>query len=262
MITHLDSVCVVNPEGCARNLNASLARGLPVCSPQPERTDRLAVVGSGPSVRGYLDELREWSGEIWAINGAYDFLISEGIIPDGFIGVDPLPGLAEYVQGAKPETTFYLSGLCDPSVFDALEGRQVKLWFPEQESVKFPGGLWLVGGGTTALTRSPMLARMLGFRDVTIYGADSSFEESRYCYAHGTYKEDSVAPVNWVTVNDEGPFPTEIGLLKQVSQFGVIAQGFRGKLTFRCGGLLDAFLRAPTMPEEFIDVMAKNAHAA
>src|SRR5262249_14241121 len=155
-----------------------------------------------------------------------------------------LPGLVEYVQNPRRETTFYLSGLLDPAVFNALRGYKVELWFPEMASVKWPGGLWMVGGGTTTITRAPFLARLLGWRDLTIYGADSSFEDNdRYAYEYGTYGEDSKAPINLVYCNGEGPFRTELCLAKQVAQLGVIAEHFNGSISFRCKGLLDAYLR-------------------
>lgn len=267
MIVEIESCCVVDPAGCARNLTASLARGLPNCAQQPERNGKLAIVGSGPSVREHLEELRSWPGEIWAVNGAYDYLLSEGIVAHGFMAVDPLPGLAEYLQHPQAPTTFYVSGLCDPSVFDALDGHNVSLWFPVQDSVKYPAGLWLVSGGTTALTRSPFLAHMLGWRDLTYFGADSSFERRkgyvyRYSYVDGTYAEDNKDPISFVkTPNGEGPFPTTLTMLKQVSQFGSIHPHFKGKMQFRCGGLLDAFLRSPVMTEAEISTIEHDRAA-
>jgi hypothetical protein len=243
LITVLESQCVVSGEGCEQNLALALSRGLPLCSPSPERADRLAIVGSGPSVTGYLDELRGFD-HVWACNGAYNFLLAHGIVPTGFVGVDPLPGLAQYVGKAHPRTTFYLSALCDSAVYDALDGFSIEVWFPEQTGVRFPPGYWMVPGGTTGLTRAPFLGRMLGFRDITIYGADSSAEAGRYCYEHGTYDEDTKAPLNPVMCNGEGPFMCELSMLKQVSQFGVIAQ-LHPEWKFRCGGLMAAFLRAP-----------------
>lgn len=228
----------------------------------PERTDRLAVVGSGPSVRDYLDELWDFEGDIWAVNGAYGFLLEHGIIPDAFVGLDPLPGLAEYVACARKETTHYLSGMCDPAVFDALKDFHVVLWFPAQKNVRFRPGTYLVPGGTTCLTRMPALAKMLGWRDVTIYGADSSYAEDRYAYRCGTYGEDSKAEVNRVFCNGEGPFYTEEALLKQASQFCVLAQTTAIKLQFRCGGLLDAALRAPTFERDLHDEYNARINAA
>ena len=228
-----------------------LARGLPRCTEKPVRTGRLAVVAAGPSVRDYLEEIRGWDGEVWAINGAYDYLRANGIVPHGFMAIDPLPGLAEYVKNPHPDTTFYLSSVLDPSVFDALEGYNIKVWFADQDAVTFPSGVYVVGGGTTAITRAPFLARMLGWRDITFFGADSSFDdgESRYCYGYRKYGEDSKANVLKVNLpTGEGPFYTELCLMKQVAQMGTIAMYLQGtKIDFRCKGLMDAYIRSPVL---------------
>jgi hypothetical protein len=239
------SLCVLDSPELQRNLECNLARGFGQCEPLPERTGRLAVCGSGPSLRDYADELSGFD-EVWAINGAYDFLLDRGLVPHGFIGCDPVPGLAEYLQRSHPNTTFYLSGLCDPSSFDGLTGRKIKLWFPAQKGIKYGKGKWLIPGGTTVMTCAPFLAKMLGWNNVTMFGADSSFKpEGRYAYPDNTYVEDSQRPINWVRCNGEGPFPTELLLCKQVSMLGVLAQLPGIKVSFRCGGLMDAYLRAP-----------------
>lgn len=254
-LIHLDSRCVVNDEGCAINLKSALARGLPSCTPQPERAGRLAVVGAGPSVRDYLTELKDYD-EVWAVNGAYEYLLEQQIVPHGFVALDPLPGLADYVKRPHPDTVHYISIMCDPSVFDALDGYQVMTWIPAQDAsnVVFPVGSYLLPGGTTALSRTPALAKLMGWQDVTIFGADCSFDDSsRYVYPHGKFKEDSIADVVPVMCNDEGPFYSEEALLKQASQLGVLAQTKAIKLSFRCGGLLDAFLRSPMMETDLHD---------
>lgn len=246
----VESYCVVDAAGRAVNLQRNLQRGLPWAGFESEKEGPLAIVGSGPSVRTRLHKLRSWPGEIWAINGAYDYLVSQGIVPHGFWGIDPLPGLAEYVKGAQPETTFYIAATCDPSVFDVLDGHKVKLWFPLCEDDKiYPEGAKLVAGGVTVLTRAPFAALMMGWRDITIFGGDCSYdedEEMRYCYQWGTYREDSQAPFEVVSVDDgKTLFLTEINLLKQVTNFGVMQEQFRGMLKFDCDGLLRAHLEAP-----------------
>jgi hypothetical protein len=251
-VRQFNSTCVVDEAGRAANLASAMARGLPVCSKQRERPDRLAVVASGPSLCDYMHELNDYD-EVWAINGAYDFLLNHGIVADGFIGMDPLPGLAEYVRWARRHTTFYIASTCDPSVLDALDGFQVRLWHPQADGMTYPSGQWLVGGGTTAITRAPYLAHLLGFRDITVFGADSSFNGSIYCYRDGTYACDLNEPRLKVMVGDEF-FETELGLMKQVAALHVLNTNFAGQLKFRCGGLMDAFLRAPTMSDEGLEL--------
>jgi hypothetical protein len=187
------------------------------------------------------------------VNGAYHYLLGLGIVADGFVGLDPLPGLAEYVKDSHPATTFYLASNCAPETFDAVPMDQVMVWHSAREAIKVPFGQMIVGGGTSSITRAPFLAHMLGYRDMTVYGADSSFDSNRYCYPDGTYGCDSKALVNKVMVGDE-LFYSEICLIKQVSQFGVIAKRYEGILKFKCGGLLDAFLRSPMYDENEIDV--------
>ena len=98
-----------------------------------------------------------------------------------------------------------MGAIVDPCVLDRLKDRTVALWFHEQDGLKFSKGLWVVDGGSTAVTRAPFLADMLGFKDITIFGADCSVaQHSRYCYGR-KYKEDSVAPLITVMVNGEGP---------------------------------------------------------
>lgn len=257
----LESHCVVDVDGRASNFASAMARGYPVATKNPGHTRKLAIIGSGPSVRDYLDELKSWDGDIWAVNGAYDYLQDQGIVPHGFVGMDPLPGLAEYVTRPRQETTFYIASFCDPSVFDKLAGHNVVLWHPEDETTPYPDGHEQVQGGTTVLTRAPFLANLIGWRDITLYGVDSSFdfEAGPYCYEWGTYGCDISGQLNKVMVNDEGPFLTELGMLKQVSQLGIIHQTFRGMLKIRCGGLMDAYLRAPTMDDSEIEVAKLDA---
>lgn len=249
-----ESTCVVDEEGRKANLASALARGLPVCTQLPERIGSLALVGSGPSVRDHLNKLKSWDGAIWAVNGAYRYLLDNGVVAD-FIGMDPLPGLAEYVDRADERSTFYIASTCDPSVFDKLKDRTVMLWHPEAEGMKYPKGEWIIGGGTTALTRVPYLGMLLGWRKIVLFGADSSFENGRiYCYDWGTFACDVNNSKVWIEVNGEGPFQTELGLMKQVAQLGILKENFRDKMEFQCGGLMDAFLRSPVMDETNLEI--------
>lgn len=265
----VESACIVDGTGRIANLKSNLQRGLPVSVPAPSRDGSLAIVASGPSVVDHLAELSVWPGEIWAINGAYDFLLSNDIVPAGFFAVDPLPGLAEYVRNARKATTFYLASTCDPSVMDALDGFNVELWHGAcEDDAMYPEGSKLVAGGTTAVTRAPFLALMVGWRNITLFGVDSSYlEDSPYCYEWGTYQEDTKAPISPVMINGEGPFYSEIGLLKQISQIHAMLEMYNNRpskinpdctrqiLKVRAAGLLEAFLRSPALDENQFEVV-------
>lgn len=256
------STCVVDEAGRKRNLGSVMQRGLPMVQQLPEQTEPLAIVCSGPSVSDHLEELRAWNGSVWAINGAYHFLLDHGIVPDGFFGMDPLPGLAPYVARPHPKTTFYICSICDPAVFDRLDGFNVLLWNPDGEGVEYPDGQWVIGGGTTAVTRAPYLALLQGYRDITLFGVDSSFRNGDpYCYRYRTYECDIDQPRMLVEVDGEGPFETELGLMKQVAQLHVLHQKFAGKLKFRCSGLLEAFMRSREVDSDLFEVIQDEPDA-
>jgi hypothetical protein len=258
----LESHCIVAEEGRLANLKSNLARGLPVLSQAvPEHQRPLLIVGSGPSVSGLIEYIKQWPGDVWAINGAYDFLLSQGLICEGFFGIDPLPELADYLRNANEYTTFYISSFCDPAVLDALEGRKVLLWHAMAENREvFPEGHQMIYGGTTAVTRAPFLALALGYRDINMVGVDSSYDKERgqYCYQWGTYKTDIAEMIIPVSINGEGPFFTEIGLCKQVAQLGTMLTAFnrtKEMLKIDPAGLMGAFMRAPMMDESGIEVL-------
>jgi len=234
----------VDAEGCRANVTSALACGLPVCTRSPRRKGPLAIVGSAPSVLEHLEELRTWPGEIWAVNGAYDFLLDQGIVAHGFVGMDPVPELAEYVTRINPDTTCFISSVCDPKVFDTLKDQHVWLWHSKWDVMPYPPDAKVISGGTTTITRAPFLANMLGWRDMTMFGADSSFAEGPYCYRHGRYSTDNIAKRLYADV-DGVLFETELSMMKQVAQLGAMLDFFNGQLKFKCGGLLAAFMRSP-----------------
>lgn len=253
---------MVEKDGREQNRDSCMARGLPTVQKLPKREGRLAIVASGPSVRGYLDELRNWTGEVWAINGAYDYLLEQGIVPHGFFAIDPLPELAEYVQHPHEQTTFYIASTSDPSVFDALKGAKVETFHPYSEDVKYPNDLGTIGGGTTSVTRAPYLGLLQGWRDIILYGVDSSYDGQEYCYKWGRYSTDIAQPKIWVDLHDGGEkFETEVGLLKQVSQVGAFLHIFQGMLKVRCGGLMAAFLEQPARDDIPIEIEKKDDRA-
>ncbi len=258
----LESHCIVSEEDRSVNLKANLARGLPVLEKVvPEHDRPLLIVGSGPSVSKLIEHVKNWKGDVWAINGAYNFLLSHGLICEGFFGIDPLPQLADYLRSPNEYTTFYISSMCDPAVLDALEGHKVLLWHAMAENrEQFPEGHQMIYGGTTAVTRAPFLALVLGYRSINMIGVDSSYDKEvgQYCYEWGTYSTDIAEMTIPVSINSEGPFFTEIGLCKQIAQLGTMLTAFnRGKemLKIHPAGLMGAFMRAPVLDDAEIKLV-------
>jgi hypothetical protein len=108
-----------------------------------------------------------------AINGAYDWLRDNGVCPDWFLGIDPSPRMADYVTKACKRTRFVLGTVCHDDLFAALAGQHVELCGILQE--EFSAIKDGIPGGPTAMCRAPLVAKRLGYRRVTLFGADSCY---------------------------------------------------------------------------------------
>ena len=128
---------------------------------------KLAVVGGGPSVADHVQDLRDWDGSIWAINGAWKWCHDLGI-KTSFYSLDPTPNLIE--EGWDVSHAI-LADQCDPTTFGTVNG-----------AVE----VFRVGSapnGSTSASTAPMIAAMRGHESVTLFGCDSSFADKVHVYA-------------------------------------------------------------------------------
>jgi hypothetical protein len=194
-------------------IDSALARNLPRVVTRKRRPGKVAIVASAPSVADYVDTLKNWDGEIWGINRAFEWMRHRGIKPTGFLGIDPEWFLVECLPNIPQDATYYLAAQVHPCVFDHLKDRNVRLWFMADGQVTMPKDAHLIYGGSTCLGRAPNLAYALGYREVHIFGGDSSYTDKQY--VHG---ED--IPANWVPAEINGRiFKTQRNLIQQASEF-------------------------------------------
>ncbi len=180
-MSHLDSLRArsagcVSSEVFAENIASALGRGLPCVDYGKPLPYRVAVVAGGPSVRDQLDELKQFDGFLVAINGTHDWLIENGIIPDAAIAVDPQASLAELFKNPQKDTTYLVASNCAPEVFDALAESQVILWHVATNE-EYNGSL-AVCAGPSAVSSAPYLLYMIGYREIHLYGVDSSLSSA------------------------------------------------------------------------------------
>lgn len=160
------------------NVRSALERGLPEITPAFVAHDgHLVIVGSGPSLPLFLDEIRaerEKGRPICAIKGAHDYLIENDITPELFLTIEAQDKTNQLKL--KNENTVYLvASRAHPAVFDHLKGHNVMLWhsWADTELFRELKGKLLVGGGTTSGLRAITLGYVLGFRNFILYGFDS-----------------------------------------------------------------------------------------
>lgn len=205
--------CVVDQHARQKHIDSAVARKLPWAVRHKKRKGKVAIVASGPSARDYVDLLKDWDGEIWGINGAFAWMIQREIRPTAFIGLDPEAMLKDYLID-PPDATYYMAAQVHPEVFDHLEGKNVRLWFAADSQVKFPFGAVPIFGGSTCLGRAPNLAYHLGYREVHIFGCDSSYRGESHVYGAQDKQE------GWFPVDMGGEvFMTSRQMFQQACDF-------------------------------------------
>ena len=192
------------PQSNAENIRSALARGVSEFTyPAPFYHDgNMVIVGSGPSVTSFLDEIKEERSigrPICAIKGAHDWLIDNGVMPDLFVSCEPRDRPLRHVSDT---CCYMLASRCSPSLFDQLQGKRVIMWHSlaskpgfippvkakiewddlnvEEECEAFRGKPISIGGGSTSGLRAVTIAyQLFGFRNIHLYGFDSCLASDR-----------------------------------------------------------------------------------
>lgn len=246
--------CTSDADKRNANVASALARGLPLIKKQDANDRSLAIVGGGPSVIDDLDKIRGFA-DIWCVNGALDWLVENGIIPTGYVIIDPEPMMVQYLQNPPKETVYYVGSVCHPDTFDALKDRNVVLFHPLMDDMPIVDTKAVIGGGPTVLTRAPQLGYRLGFRDVHLFGADSSYERG----IHHIY-DAPMDPLVRVSLDDE-IYETSGVFLHQVAYFQQIWHWFDSKganFEIHGRGLGPAILKAKMHTDEEAERMAER----
>lgn len=157
--------CNTEPEYIRRNINLS------VCYPKvewsPPRYPTCAVVGAGPSLEKNLPILKNWIGDIFAVNDVAGYLSDHGI-PSYLYMMDAGPSKVRTginIKGAIMATR------CDPVNFIYSNIRTYDML----DDCAIPGYFYGIEGGGSAPCRAPHLFLRMGYRGIAFFGCDSSF---------------------------------------------------------------------------------------
>lgn len=221
----LDTVCNTERERLLANVRASCARDLEWLDTAPEHDGHVVIVGGGPSLKDTVQSIR-WRAEagqkVWALNGAGQYLISQGIIPDAIVMADARPENTWLLPQSTEGVEFLLASQCAPQVFDALARAKVTLWH-----VNAPGTedflssekgkpVHLIGGGSTVGLNAMVIAFARGIRKIHLYGFDSSYRESEHhAYAQAGNDGDRVIDALY----GDAKFKTTAWMAQQVNEF-------------------------------------------
>lgn len=156
----------VPAEKTSQNIAHAHSLGLPMAI--TGMSNRLAVVGGGPSVKKHIEELINWRGDVWIIGTAFKYLKSKGVTGE-FFSIHPSPRGAENVAGVQRAI---VASCSDPSVFEALDRAYVRIFDLQGDQ-----------GGSSS-TAAPCQALRMDYSEVHFFGCDSSYEESSHAYAN------------------------------------------------------------------------------
>jgi hypothetical protein len=196
--------------------------GLPVFGEAKGTLGALAVVGGGPEVARYVDELRAWDGEIWAINGAFDWCKERGIHAT-FFTLDASIELATIAAGA---TKAVLADWCPTDVVGAVNG---------------PVQLVRVEGtplGCSSAASAPMLAAIAGYPSLTMFGVESSFRGEQ----EHVYQWQLAVPSRALVECGGREYLTSPSLIMQAEYLADIARKVGGYVMVKGDGFLPALI--------------------
>lgn len=159
---------------------------------KPEHDGIAVLVGGGWSINDCIDDIKELAEKgatIISMNGSAKWLRDHGIIPNWQVIVDAKEETSKFVD---PECESYFASQCDPKTLEKSEnltlihfGLETIEDFLPPERVK-AGGYALLGCGTTVGNAALSVAFSQGYREMHIFGYDSSYSEGQ---SHG-YEQD------------------------------------------------------------------------
>ena len=247
----LDVVGNTEPDVLLGNVQRSVKRSLPWFDFDESPQGSVCLVGGGPSLVDTIDQLKvrhQNGSKVWAMNGSYDYLVGQGIIPDAMVMLDARPENVRFVQKPYAKTTFYITSQCDEAVFDALKHYKVVLVHANTPGVydllehEKARPVHLMGGFTTVGILSLILAKLQGFERIFLFGMDSSYRDSK----HHAYKQESnnADRVIDAMINDV-TYKCAPWMAQQVTDFQNVVAGFDDVTIEVCGdGLLHQMAKA------------------
>lgn len=190
----LRTECNTAIETIHANVRINSARDLPWLDYVPAHDGHAVIVGGGPSAAQFSDEIawRQTIGQtVIALNGSLRWLIDKGITADKFVMVDARHENVRRLGGCPLGVQYLLASQCDPDVFKLVgRHRAITVWHSNAPGAgdHLPDNgkpAHMIGGGSTVGLSAMVLAYVLGYRKIHLYGYDSSLQDD----AHHAYDQ-------------------------------------------------------------------------
>jgi hypothetical protein len=232
-------------EDLERNIRINSAKDLTWLK-SAEAHDGIAIlVGGGPSLKDKIEDIREYQlhgGTVFAMNAASQYLREHGIVVDYQCIIDAKEETAELVDNLAIDHLF--GSQVDPKTMDSvaspivwhLDIGDIEQYFPEDRVKK--GGYALLGGGVAVGNSALCVAYVLGYRDLQIFGYDSSNRENEsHAYDQPMNRFIPNVEVEWAGKK----FTSSVAMKAQAEKFQLTANALKEHdcdLTVHGDGLL------------------------
>jgi hypothetical protein len=245
-LLQIKAKCVYEDDKLLDHVKSAMKRPIPHFGPSPQNDHEIVLVGSGPSVKTNLDDikkLQDAGAYIVAIKAAHDFLIENDIIPHLALMVDPQPHIVKCFQKKRKGIKYFIASQCNPEVFDYFADMDCVLWHlltgkaGEQEAINHEMAL---GGGSTSGMRAMTLAWAMGFRKLHLFGYDSCLtyydpekNPVQELKIDGTIAKDAEPMKLWIS---DKTFYCNPAMAAQTTEFEKVMNAFKGQLQVRVWG--------------------------
>jgi len=193
----------------ADNIKHSIQLQLPQAWPHEDQDAVVALVGGGPSLEDTIDDLIEKHKngmKVVSMNATHDYLLDHGIRPSVHVQVDAREFNYRFVENWQEKTKYIMASQCHPKTFETLEGAEVYLFHALNNVVDrkildeyYMKQYVILPGGSTVMLRAIPLMRMLGFKQMEVYGFDSCIMGKHHAYEQA---ENDAGPAADITVGD------------------------------------------------------------
>lgn len=201
------------------NIEYSIKLGVERLKEEPPHDGHAVIVGGGPSLKEFAHEIKtrqEHGQKIFALNNSWAWLEKNGITPDFHVMLD---ARAENAQFVHPSAKKYYASQCAKEVWD--KASDAVLWHHINSKNIVEEAACFLGGGSTVGLNAMSLAVALGYRELHIYGFDSSYDDDR----HHAYDQDLNDGEKTITVTiGDREFHTANWMAEQANAFLILSK--------------------------------------
>lgn len=208
---------------------------IPHLTKQPKQQKEFIIVGTGPTLNGFVDKLRDLNNRedviIGSVNRAHDYLIKMGIVPDIHILFErDIPNI-EVSLGGEPhkDVTYYVCSTCDEYLFKQLKHHKIVLWHTEINGdeynhvihSKFPGEDQIGIGYSSSFLKLFGVGRTLGYDRYQLFGIDCSYPISGSSHMDGRGKDIEPRLYIWARnyLGELRKYSTNVTMMVQATDF-------------------------------------------